>query len=79
MTIERFNELKAEYEELRATFTEVDQEMNRRFPRGFTGNGVPGDFEGLEAEWSYAEIELRNFLEGDDGKEFNELRAVFDK
>ena len=38
---------------------EIESELRRRFPRGFDGNSMPGEYESLEADWCAADREVR--------------------
>ena len=73
---ERYAELKADYAELRGERDSLTAELTRLHPQGFTGNGVPGDFEGLEMAWADADFELAMWLDSDDGQEFKQLRSI---
>lgn len=70
----RLAELKAAYEELRTDRDRAGAELKRRFPQGFTGNEVPGEFEGVEAEFAQADYDLTRWLESEDGLEFVKLQ-----
>jgi hypothetical protein len=73
---DRWEELLADYTELRSALDELTAEGKRDFPHGFTGNGVPGDFESLEAELADADRDLRDWLASEDGQTFQRLRAA---
>lgn len=45
-------ELEQEEAELQASLKEIKEEMRKRFPRGFDGNGVPGEFESWEHDYN---------------------------
>lgn len=68
-------ELLETYTELRGERDRLGAELTRRFPQGFTGNGVPGDFEGLELDYSDAEAEFHSWMNSPEGIEFKRLRA----
>lgn len=73
---DRWEGLLADYNELRGALDELTAEGKRDFPRGFTGNGVPGDFESLEADFADADGDLRDWLASEDGQTFKRLRAI---
>lgn len=70
----RFVELQADYNELRDERDSLGAELSAKYPTGFTGNGVPGDFESLEMDYSDADRDFRDWLASDDGREFRALR-----
>jgi hypothetical protein len=72
----RWDELLAEYTELNNERHAFAAQLKKRFPQGFTGNGVPGEFESLEMDYSDAERDFRDWLASDDGQEFKTLRAA---
>lgn len=73
--VRRWQELLDEYNELRGERDSLRLELNRKFPKGFTGNGVPGDYESLEMDYADADLALRDWLASDDGQEFKRLRS----
>lgn len=50
---------RAELNDALRVRAEIAAQIRRRFPRGFDGNGVIGDFESLEMDWQYADREVR--------------------
>lgn len=54
----KLEELVEDEAELQATLKDLKEEGRTRFPRGFDGNGAPGDYESWELRYSDVLSEL---------------------